>query len=181
MIFLRILGPLVAFILLYLVASWLTISTADKERQARETARGPEFEPNHRSFWGAYMLLAIMSYPVVSLAVSGFNSTISLWFVGFCILFMFLLLVAYPGSITATGEGLEQRFWLGRLKRIAWKDVANISVDEKKKRVTIASTQRVKIVHARQLPDKARLFAELQSHCPDKMPAPAAQKIVTGA
>lgn len=179
---LKIMGPLLAFILLYWVASRITVSEADKDRQAREIATGRiEFLPNPRGFWGAYVLLGLMSYPVVSLVVSGFNSAIGLWFVAFCLGFMVMFLMVYPGSITASGEGLEQNYWLGSLKRIAWKEVSSISVDDKRKRVTISSARGVKIVHTRQLPDKARLFAELQMHCPQRMPVEVAQEISTGA
>jgi hypothetical protein len=80
------------------------------------------------------------------------------------------LLRILPGSITLTSAGLEQRYWLAKAKGIAWSDVRSIAVDHKQGRVTISSRTGVKIQHPRQLPDRARLLAELEARCPDKMP-----------
>ena len=78
--------------------------------------------------------------------------------------------MAFPATIVADEKGLEQIFWLRGRKRIAWNEVAKSTVDEKSGEVKITSKSGVKIVHTRQLPDRTRLLAAIESHSAERIP-----------
>src|SRR5271166_4253128 len=153
--------PILGSILACWIAALMVVSEADKDRPARETASGRiEFLPNRRSYWGVYVMIAVLSYPVVAGVISQITSGTGAWLISLCMGFVLLLLISFPGSIDVTGEGLEQNYWVGRRKRIAWKDVAGFDIDQKGKKVTIRAKNGPKIVHTRQLPDRERFISE---------------------
>jgi hypothetical protein len=175
---LKVFFPLFAVVVVLMVLAKLIVSPADDERNVAETGGRFEFTPNRRSFWGIYLFIAFLSYVVVAGVVSGIRSSADLIAPLCCAGFITLLSMAFPGTIVADQDGIEQRYWLRGRKRIAWKDVAKVTVDEKRGEVKISSKQGVKIVHARQLPDRARLLNELHERCTETMVpavAPAAQ------
>jgi hypothetical protein len=75
-----------------------------------------------------------------------------------------LLLAAFPASIVANADGIEQMYWLRSRRRIAWKDIASVEVNDQKSEIKIKGKNGVKILHSRQLPDRSRLLAELEKH-----------------
>ena len=168
-------------ILLLWIASRMVISDADEGRAAKESPGLVEFFPNRRAYWGVYIIVAVMLYPVGGTAIAGIHTLADLSVPAFCLAFILFLLAAYPGTIYLREDAMEQTYWFGRRKHIGWKDVRSITIDEKRKRVTIAGTNGAKIVHTRQLPDKARLLAELTARCPGKMPGAAVKQLVTEA
>jgi len=157
-------------IILLWIASRLVVSDADEDRTAKESPGLIEFYPNRRAYWGVYIIVAIMLYPVAGTAVAGVHALAELSVPAFCIAFILFLLTTYPGAIYLREDAMEQTYWFGHRKRIEWNQVRSITVDEKHKRVTVTGTNGAKIVHTRQLPDKARFLAELEVHCPSKMP-----------
>ena len=173
--FVGMLYPLCGAMLFLLLLAKLIAGNADRGREARATEDGRiEFAPNRRSYWGAYVFCAtFILVAIVSLA-RGPRSIADLTVPVACIGFVLLLLVAFPATIVADDKGLEQIFWLRR-KRIAWKEVGKVDVNEKSGEVKIAGKSGVKILHARQLPDRARLLKELDEHCTERLvPAPPA-------
>ncbi|MGA7857393.1 MAG: hypothetical protein WCA11_05685 [Terracidiphilus sp.] len=177
-IFIMIL-PLFCSIVLCWIAALLVVSEADKDRPARETESGRiEFLPNRRSYWGIYVIIAVLSYPIAAGFISAVGSGTGAWLVSLCMGFILLLLISFPGSIILTAEGLEQNYWVGRRKRIAWNDVVGFEIDKKGKKVTIRAKNGPKIVHTRQLPDRERLMTELEIHCPGNVLAGNAKKPV---
>jgi len=151
----------------------IILKEADENQQAKPLPGGGlEFAPEKNVltamliFIGIFGVLGVVG--TVSALISGHGLVFSLAFV----LFALLMACILPGSITLTEVEIEQRFWLGKRKSIHWDDLRSVTVDRKQGRVTIASRTGVKIQHARQLPDRARLLAELEARCPDKMPRP---------
>ncbi|HSZ16549.1 MAG TPA: hypothetical protein VK764_05575 [Terracidiphilus sp.] len=166
-----------AFVVL-LVLSRLIVSAADEERKALETENGRlEFNPNRRGYWGVYLFIACLGYVVLASFLNGIKSGIAPAF--FCAGFIALLLLAFPGSVIVDKNGLGQIYWLRGEKRIAWSDVSKVSLDEKKREVTIVGKFGTKIVHTRQLPDRERLLQELKSHCSEKLPAELKQQLAS--
>lgn len=84
-----------------------------------------------------------------------------------------LVLVAassVPGTIIITTDGLQQIYWFSRTKRIRWEEIVEINTGKKNRTVTITGANRTKIIHSRQLPDRARLLSELKRHCGENLP-----------
>src|SRR5579863_5740353 len=103
--------PIFGSILVCWIAALMVISEADKNRSAVEKQSGRiEFVPNRRSYWGIYVIIAVLSYPVIAGVVSQINSGSGVWLVLICMGFIVLLLVSFPGSIDLTSEGLEQNY-----------------------------------------------------------------------
>jgi hypothetical protein len=163
-IFLPLLGAVVALIVL----AKLSVKTADENRTATEVNGRLEFSPDQANFWGIYLFIALLGYGALA-GLVGIRSAADLTAPAFCVGFVALLLVAFPGTIATDQTGIEQRYWLRSPKRIAWKDVAKVTVDAKRNEVKITSRQGVKIVHARQLPDQARLLKELHERCTETL------------
>ena len=166
-----------AVVVVFWIASRLVISSADEGRTAQVVAGTLEFYPNRRAYWGVYIMVAIMLYPIAMVAIKGIHSSSEVLPVLFCVGFITFLLTAYPGTIDLSPEGLKQTYWASPKMVILWKEVKEIRVEEKKQRVTIVGSNGKKIVHTRQLPDRARYLAELESHCPAKMPGAAAKRV----
>ncbi|HTB98930.1 MAG TPA: hypothetical protein VK716_18115 [Terracidiphilus sp.] len=164
-------------VLVFWIASRMVISSADEGRTAKLAGGNLEFFPNRRAYWGVYLMVAIMLYPIGAVAMLGMNVSSETWPVLFCVGFILFLLTAYPGTIYLGSEGLKQTYWVGPGKHILWKEVREIRIEEKRNRITIVGSNGKKIVHTRQLPDKARYLAELESHCPAKMPGAAAKRV----
>jgi hypothetical protein len=180
MTLISIFAPILCAILLVWVLSRLIVSKADEDRQAREVGNGQiEFAPNRRSYWGVYLFVAFLAYVTLSMVVNGLKEPGNLIGAGLCTVLALIVLAAFPGSILVSGDGVRQVYWLWKNKRVDWKDVARIAVDEKQGTVTITGARGTKIVHTRQLPDRTRLLEELQKHCGEKLTAKPGQKTVS--
>lgn len=170
--------PIFGSIVLVFVLSRLIVSSADESRRAREIGDGQfEFAPNKRNYIAAVLFVGYLVYVSISLVVTGLSTAAGEIGTALWLAIALFLVAAFPGSIVVSDQGLQQKYWL-RKKRMAWKDVGKVVLDEKRNRVTIAGRGGIKIVFMRQLPDKARLMAELGKHCPDKVPAEAKQDAV---
>ena len=177
----KAIAPFFCVLIVFWIAGRLAVADAARHRTAVDRENGRiDFFPNRQCFWGIYILLAFTSYPILVFVATGFKSPVGFWLVSLCFGCILLLLMSFPGSIYIKSEGLEQSYWVGK-RQIPWKQIAWISIDEKKKRVTVKGTNGHKVVHTRQLPDKVRFLAELRTHCPTKMPAEAEQKALIGA
>lgn len=173
----RFFAPILGSIALVWILSRMVVSSADEHRQAREIGDGGlEFAPNKRNHVAAVLFVALLAYLSISLAVISLNSPIVLVGAAFWLVLALLVLAAFPASIRVGDEGLQQVYWLWKNKRIAWKNVSKITIDEKRNRLTITGQSRARIVFTRQLPDRSRLLAELEKHCGDKLPAEARPK-----
>lgn len=168
---------LMAFLPLFLavaflwIAARLIVAAADTDREARVSGDSIYFEPNRRNFWGIYMFAAGMGYGAIAALVSGLNSVSGVLTFLFCLGFAFLIFAVFPGTIVSGPNGLEQRYWLSKTKKIKWDDVKKIDVNEKKNTLTIYSALGTKIQHTKILPQRDRLVAELRAHCASKLPA----------
>ncbi|MGA8729243.1 MAG: hypothetical protein WB608_10875 [Terracidiphilus sp.] len=175
-------APFFCVLIVFWIAARVAVADAARDRTAVERENGRiEFFPNRQCFWGIYVILAFISYPILMFIATGFKSATGLWLISLCSGCILLLLMSFPGSIYINADGLEQTYWVGSKKRVPWKHVAWIGIDDKKKRVTVKGSNGHKIVHTRQLPDKARFLAELRTHCPTKMPAESELKTLIGA
>ena len=178
----KVIAPFFCVLITFWIAGRVAVADAASHRTAVQRENGRiEFFPNRQCFWGIYVILAFTSYPILVFVATGFKSSVGLWLISLCSGCILLLLMSFPGSIYITGDGLEQSYWVGSKRRIQWKQVGRISIDDKKKRVTITALNGHKIVHTRQLPDKGRFLAELRTHCPTKMPGEAELKTLIGA
>lgn len=75
-----------------------------------------------------------------------------------------------PGTITVSDQGLEQRYWLRRNKRIQWGEIIEINSGLKDRSVTIKGTDGTKIIHSFMHSGRARLLQELKQHCGSELP-----------
>lgn len=174
------LAPLFAVILVLWIASRLAVSDADHGRAANEIPGGKiVFLPNRRSYWGIFIIIALLIYPILVELIRGIKGAADISLIFLCLGFVVFLLTTYPGSIVATNDGLEQIYWFGGKKRIAWSDVSGFEIDKKKKRVIVKARNGAKIVHTRQLPDKNRIIGEIELHCPGRLPADAAEQLAS--
>ena len=169
--------PIFGSIVLVFVLSRIIVSKADESRHAREIGNGQlEFAPNRRNHVALVLFVAYLVYMSGSLLFTSISTVVGQIGSAFWLLIALILLAAFPGSVIASNEGLQQVYWLRKKRKIAWTDVSRIAIDEKRNRVTITG-KGAKIVFMRQLPDKARLIAELGRHCGDKLPAEAKQYV----
>lgn len=163
--------PFVAVILLLFILSRLVVSEAGSNRQPEELSGGAlQFLPNPSAYWGVYLFLGCLAFLALSGTVNAIRGGSGLIPAILCAGFFVFLLSAYPGSIVANKDGLEQLYWLTGRKSIPWNEVWSVAVDLKSGRVTVTGKRSVKIVHTRQLPGRDRFLAELETHCPDRMP-----------
>lgn len=157
--------PLIFAALVLLVLATLIVSGADVNRTAPETDGGKiQFLPNRRSYFGVYLFVGFLSYVAIVSVFNGLRSQSDLISPLSCIGFVAMMLAAFPASIVADENGIEQVYWLRSTKRIAWNDISSVEVNEKKREIKIKSKSGVKIVHSRQLPDRARFLSELEKH-----------------
>jgi hypothetical protein len=161
--------PLLGAIVVLMVLASLSVSPAGEDRQATEANGRLEFKPNQKNFLGVALFIVFLCYVIVAGLLSPGRSSAHFVAPACCAAFIILLSMAFPGTITTDQDGLEQKYWMGHRRRIAWKDVAQVTVNEKKSEVKIKSKQGVKIVHPRQLPDRARLLKELHEHCTETL------------
>ncbi|HEX4284707.1 MAG TPA: hypothetical protein VHZ28_06410 [Terracidiphilus sp.] len=165
--FLQFFIPQIGGMLVLALLGKMAASKADKDRQAPTVNGRIEFAPNRRSFWGVYGFSAGIVYVLIACAINGFHALADFAVPSISLAFVLFLFMAFPGTILADDDGLEQVYWLRR-KRVAWKDVSKLDVIEKTGEVKISSRAGVMIVHARQLPDRTRLLAEIEAHCAKK-------------
>ncbi len=145
---------------------------ADKRRKARTLQSGEvEFAPNRRSYWVWPVVVGYLIYATVRrlmhIHAGWLNLDTAVTFGGLAV----LLAIQFPGAILVTADGLEQVSWLWKNKRIRWEDIAEINTGEKSHTVTITAVDGTKIIHNRQLPDRARLLTELKHYCGGNLPA----------
>lgn len=173
--FLKLLIPFAAMFLVLLVLARLIAGKADKNRSAEESEGGRiQFTPNRRSFWGVYLFTACFGFVAIVSLVKGHGANGSLAVPAVSVAFVLLLLMAFPATIVVDQQGIEQMFWLRGRKRIAWKEVTTIALNEKSGEVKITGKNGVKILHTRQLPDHARLVSELDKHRAERATAAVA-------
>ncbi len=154
-----------------LVLSRVAQQEALRSRKAREVAPGAlEFAAENSALLASQALIGLF-------ALLGVGGLLESAFTGrgllpglFCAGFALLLAKLMPGTIVLLPDGLEQRYWLGKPKQMRWRDVQEVIVLGKQRRVIVRGRGDVKILHTKQLPDQERLLAELGAHCPDAMP-----------
>lgn len=161
--FLHFFLPQIGGFLVLALLGKMIASKADSRREVRAENGRVEFAPNPRSFVGVYGFTAVIAYIVIAYAINGFHSIADLAVPSVALGFLLLLYMAFPATIVVDDSGLEQTYWLRR-KRIAWKEIAKLDVIEKTGEVNITSKSGVKIMYTRQLPDRTRFLAEIDSH-----------------
>jgi Bacterial PH domain len=174
----NLLGMIVPYLAAFgvlMILGRLIASEAGEERRAVDGEGGRiEFTPNRRSYWGVYIFAALLAYVSITSLIGG--GSVGLVPALLCTLFILFLLSAFPGSIVADEKGIAQVYWLRGERRIAWSDVRSVEVNEKKQEIRILGKGGVKILHARQLPDRDRLMELLKSHAAEKLPGAAVLK-----
>ena len=151
---------------------WCLAADASEDRRAKVSSTGcVEFAPNRRAT-AAWLILAgffVYSVPVQFRHVDRhlFNVVTAIASASVAV----GLLITFPGTILIDSEGLQQKFWAWKNKRIRWADVVEINTGEKSRTVTITGADGARIIHSRQLPDRPRLLWELKQHCGDQLPA----------
>lgn len=158
------------------------LADAPKNRKANVSATGRvEFAPGRRATV-AWLILAAFSVTVIPaqfrrMGGDPFSIVIPVAIASVAI----SLLTSFPGSILIDSEGMQQRFWAWKNKRIRWTNVVEINTGEKSRTVTISGADGTKIVHSRQLPDRPRLLWELKRHCGEQLPADFPREPVSGS
>lgn len=173
--------PMVAMIVLVWVLARMVVSTADASRKARLVDGQLEFAPNRKNFVATPIFVALLVYLGVTMLESSMPHRISIFGTAFWLVLAGVILTAFPATILMNENGLKQMYWFWKPRQIAWKDIEAITFDEKKQKLTIKGQGGTKIVHTRQLPDRARLIAELEKHCEDKLPAESRQNALTAS
>jgi len=84
---------------------------------------------------------------------------------------IFSILADFPGTLIIGAEGLEEKYWLRKNKRIRWNEIVEIQTDRKSRSVTIKSSTGKKIVHSAFLSGRSKLLQELKLHCGGELPA----------
>jgi hypothetical protein len=159
----------------WIVAAAVLVSlsgSADKHRKARVLQGGGiEFAPNRRSYWAWPLVVSYLIYVaarrLMHFHAGWLNLDIAVTFGGLAVLLAF----PFPGAILLTADGLEQVSWLWKNKRIRWEDIVEINTGEKSHTVTITAADGTKIIHSRQLPDRARLLMEIKHYCEKDLPS----------
>ncbi len=168
---LPILLPFFAAAAVLMVLMSLVLSEGDPTRSPHTLPDGGlEFSFPERAFWGIYLFLGILGFIALSGVMASRHGGGGVILTLFCVAFIVLLLWLLPGTIVVNAQGLEQRYWLRKPVTIAWAEVRSIFLNQKRREVTIRSVVGAKIQYSRQFPDLDRLMAELQAHCPDRMP-----------
>ncbi len=176
-----VIAPLLTVILLVWFLARIVVSPADAGRPARQIDGEIEFAPNKRSIVATPVFVGFLVYLGVAMFMSHLPSLVGVFGAGFWLILAALILTTFPATLFASDEGLKQTFWLGKTRRIAWKDVSQVIYDENKHRLTIKGQGRTKVVHTRQLPSRSRLIEELEKHCEDKVPAELRKTAVSAA
>jgi Bacterial PH domain len=145
---------------------------ADKRREAKQLPTGEiEFVPNRRAFYAWPLLVSYLTYATVHwlkhLSGKPFNFLIAAGLATLTI----MIATSFPSTIVVAADGLNQVSWLWENKRIRWEDIVEINTGEKSRAITITSADGTKIVHSRQLPDRARFLVEVKNHCGESLPA----------
>ncbi len=110
--FLGLFIPLGGAALVLLLLARLIAGKADKGREAAQIAAGHlEFRPNRRSYWGVYLFVACFGFTAIASLVHAARSSANLAVSATLIGFVLLLLMAFPATIVADEQGLEQ-VWL---------------------------------------------------------------------
>jgi hypothetical protein len=173
--------PMLVMIVLVWVLARIIVSVADKTSKARQVDDQLQFAPNRKSFVATPAFVALLVYLGVTMLMSSMPATVRFAGAGFWLLLAGVILTAFPGTILADEKGLKQVYWFWKPRQIAWKDVDTVTFDEKKERLTINAQGGAKIEHTRQLPDRARLIAEIEKHCEGKVPADLEKTATTAA
>lgn len=176
----------ITFLVLFFVfvaGMWLLSRQIVREADSNRTAHplpggGLEFAVDRRAFLAIYVFLGVFGFLGVGGTISALIQHANAVFPLVCLGFAVLLLRVLPGTIVLNEQGLEQKFWLAAVRRIGWDQVRDVAVQQKQGLVTIRGKNGTKIQHPRQLPDRARLLAELEARCPDKMPGAAEKRTV---
>jgi hypothetical protein len=154
-----------------IILAWIFTGGAGGQRAARVVSDGRmEFAPGKLAFWAWPPGEVYLLWIAVKACIDGQDDPLQFLtaacFGGFAV----YLLFAFPKTIIATGDGLQQVYWLRRRKRIPWKDIAEINTGGKSRTVTIRGADGTKIVHSSLLADRPRLLLELKQHCGEELP-----------
>lgn len=173
--------PMVGMIVLVWALARIVVGSADANRQANQINGQLEFAPNRRSFVATPVFVGLLVYLGATVFASKLPAHINLFGAGFWLALAAVILAAFPATIRTGDEGVKQLYWFWKPRKIAWKEIDAVAFDEKKQKLTIKGQGGTKIVHTRQLPDRARLIAELEKHCEGKVPAELRPAAVTAA
>ena len=81
----KAIAPFFCVLIVFWIAARVAVADAAKDRTATERENGRiEFFPNRQCFWGIYVILAFISYPILVFIATGFKSPVGLWLVSLC-------------------------------------------------------------------------------------------------
>jgi|ERR1035438_4302558 hypothetical protein len=129
-----------------------------------------EFAPNWIVVWAWMLVYLRMAFFAANYLKQGLEKPWDLATGALFSIALFVVLFYFPETIAVTGEGVEQVYWLRKNKRIRWEEIVEVNSGKRDKVVTITGSDGTKIIHSRQLADRARFLQELKEHCGEKLP-----------
>jgi hypothetical protein len=160
---------------------WMSFFRDGTRRPAKVSGEGRiEFSPDRLAI-SAWLLIVV--YLAGAAAIDLIHSQGKSWnlFNGICFLaYAILFLCSFPVSVVISDDGLEQRYWFRRSKRIRWSEIEEIETSPKSRTVIITAASGTKIVHLRTFADRPGLLLELKQHCGDELPPDFPRESVEG-
>jgi hypothetical protein len=166
----HILELALVFLFLPVLAILLLFGRIGNRGSARVIDSRVEFPPCQVAFWSWLAVIALLlSVAVLHLVHHHEHRRDLLMHISLgvgALLFLSLL----PATIVVTEEGLEQIFWLGKNRKIAWDDIDEVNTGKDRRTVSITGRDGTRILHMGQLVDRPRLLLELKQHCGEDLP-----------
>jgi hypothetical protein len=161
----------IARLLCGVLLAWMFLGRADKRRAAKMLVGGRvEFTPNWYAYCAWPLIVALVAWFATKKLIQSHGKFLEVEIAICSGLLAFEFLIAFPGMIIVSDNGLEQVYWFWKHKRIQWKDIAEINTGEKSRTITITGADGTKIVHSSRLPDRPRLLLELKQRCGENLP-----------
>ena len=156
-------APLLAFLVL--------IAGAGKPKSADDLADGRiEFAPSRMELASWAVIFICLMIETIDLFRHSQGQILNLLIAACPGLLVLVVIFNVPGTIIITADSLQQIYWFSRNKRIRWEEIVEINTGKKDRTVTVTGANRTKIIHSKQLPDRARLLLELKRHCGKNLP-----------
>lgn len=155
-----------------LVASSLLLLYPSYREQGKAVEL-PSREIKYGVSWYRHATLIVITLWFISTGIQNYkhddSGFLSPYITIIWMLLPFLMLIAMPGTIFSSEEGLRQHYWIRRDKIIAWHAIKEIITTGKNRMLTVYSNDGTKIMHTFNYADQARLLTEIRVHCGDEL------------